>query len=299
MAEQPKHQVDTSAGHLALGLNDRADANFEFSIKPQRSIAAFGASFVLQAGILLLLYFTGRMGLQAIGVLPKQDPWVMPDLVFLANQPGPGGGGGGGGNKMPDPPKKAEAKGEDKITVPAAPAPTPVIEPKVEPPPLAQVNIPVQTVSQGLENQVGAIQPIGSLTQSRGSGSGGGVGTGTGTGIGPGTGSGLGPGSGGGTGGGVYGPGSGASDPTVSRRVDPQYTPEAMLARIQGSVWVTCIVRPNGICTDARVTRAPDPPYGLDRAALKAVEQWRFVPGRKGNEPVSVQVSIELEFSLR
>jgi hypothetical protein len=86
MAEQPKHQVDTSNGHLALGLNDRTDANFEFSIKPQRSIAAFGASFALQAGVLLLLYFTGRMGLQAIGVLPKDDPWTMPDLVFLANQ---------------------------------------------------------------------------------------------------------------------------------------------------------------------------------------------------------------------
>jgi TonB family protein len=194
---------------------------------------------------------------------------------------------------MPDPPKKAEGKGEDKMTVPVAPTPT--LEAKVEPPPLAQVNIPVQNVSQGLENQLGAIVAIGPLTQSRGSGTGGGVGTGTGTGIGPGTGSGLGPGSGGGTGGGVYGPGSGASDPTIRVRVDPQYTPEAMLARIQGSVWVTCIVRPTGVCTDARVTRAPDPPYGLDRAALKVVEQWRFFPGKKGNEPVSVQVSIELE----
>jgi len=297
MAEQPKHQVDSSAGHLALGLNDRTDANFEFAIKPQRSIAAFAASFLLQAGVLLGLYFTGRAGLQAIGVLPKQDPWVMPDLVFLANQPGPGGGGGGGGNKMPDPPRKAEAKGEQKMTVPAAPTPT--LEAKVEPPPLAQVTIPVQNMSQGLETQLGAIQAVGPPTLSRGPGSGGGVGTGTGTGIGPGTGSGLGPGSGGGMGGGVYQPGNGVTNPVPINSPDPQYTPEAMLARIQGTVWVECIVRPNGQCTDARVIRAPDPAHGLDGAALKAVEKWRFKPGMRGTEAVSVRVSIELDFSLR
>jgi len=199
---------------------------------------------------------------------------------------------------MPDPPKKAEAKGQDKITVPAAPTPSPE-PPKIDPPQLAQVTIPVQNMSQGLENQLGAIQAPGALTQSRGPGSGGGVGTGTGTGIGPGTGSGLGPGSGGGTGGGVYAPGSGVTNPVPIVSPDPQYTPEAMLARIQGTVWVECIVRPNGQCTDARVIRAPDPAHGLDGAALRAVEKWRFRPGKRNGEDVSVRVSIELDFSLR
>jgi TonB family protein len=288
--------ADSSAGHLALGLNDRADANFEFSMKPRRTLAAFSVSFLLQATILVALYFTGRAGLQAIGVLPTPEESLRVDLVYL-QQPGPGGGGGGGGNRMPEPPKKAEAKGQDSITVPAAPTPT--FEATVEHPPLAQVIIPVQNTSQGLQDSLGAVQPIGPFTTSRGPGSGDGAGSGRGPGIGPGVGPGLGPGRDGGMGGEVYGPGSGATDPVATLRVEPKYTSEAMLARVQGSVWITCIVRPNGICTDARVTRAPDPPYGLDRAALEAVGRWRFVPGRKGTQPVSVAVSIQLDFNVR
>lgn len=298
MAESPNTpRVDTAAGHLSLGLGDHGAGDFQFGIKPQRTAAAFLVSFALQAGVVLLLYFVGRAGLQAVGVIAKNEPIEIPELVFKAHLEGPGGGGGGGGNRMPDPPKKAEAKGPDKITVPVAPEVAPIEAPP--PTQVAQVNAPVIPTNSGAIDSLGAIQAIGPLTQSRGSGSGGGAGTGTGTGIGPGTGSGIGPGSGGGTGGGVYKPGSGVTDPYPTVRPDPQYTPEAMLARIQGEVWVECIVRPNGICTDAHVIRAPDPALGLDRAALKAVEQWRFRPGTKGGQPVSVQISIALEFSLR
>jgi len=276
-------------------LSNGAADDFEFSTRPRRTLAAFGASLLLQTSVLAALYFTGRVGLQVVGVLPTPTESLNFDLTFL-RQPGLGGGGGGGGNRMPEPPRKAEAQGQDRMTVPAALTPT--FEAKREPPPLAQVIIPVQNLSQGLQDSLGVAQSPGPPT-SRGPGSGLGVGAGDGDGIGPGRGPGLGPGSTRGTGGDDYGPGSGATDPIVTRRVDPKYTPEAMLAHLQGSVWVTCIVRPNGICTDARVTRAPDPPYGLDRAALEAVGQWRFVPGRKGNQPVSVPVSIQLDFSVR
>jgi protein TonB len=62
--------------------------------------------------------------------------------------------------------------------------------------------------------------------------------TGTGTGIGPGSGSGLGPGYGGGTGGGAFRPGNGVELPKVLREVKPQYTAEAMRAKVQGVVWL-------------------------------------------------------------
>ena len=98
------------------------------------------------------------------------------------------------------------------------------------------------------ESLPGAIEaPPGPPTLSQGSGTGGGSGTGTGTGIGPGTGSGLGPGSGGGTGGGVYQPGNGVSLPQLVREVKPAYTSDAMRAKIQGTVLLRCIVRPEDV----------------------------------------------------
>jgi outer membrane biosynthesis protein TonB len=39
--------------------------------------------------------------------------------------------------------------------------------------------------------------------------------------------------------------------------------------------------------------------YGLDESATAAVEQWRFIPGRKDGKPVSVYVSLLVNFSLR
>ncbi len=39
--------------------------------------------------------------------------------------------------------------------------------------------------------------------------------------------------------------------------------------------------------------------YGLDEAAVAAVEQWKFIPGKKDGKPVSVMTSILVNFSLR
>ena len=39
--------------------------------------------------------------------------------------------------------------------------------------------------------------------------------------------------------------------------------------------------------------------FGLDQEAIKAAKQWRFVPGTRMGQPVSVLVTIELTFTLR
>jgi protein TonB len=121
---------------------------------------------------------------------------------------------------------------------------------------------------------------------------------GTGTGIGPGSGSGLGPGSGGGTGGGVYQPGNGVTPPVPTYIPKPQYTADAMRARIQGNVLVECVVQTNGACTDMKIVRSLDPTFGLDQEAVKAARLFRFRPGMRQGEPVAVLVTIELSFSL-
>jgi len=217
------------------------------------------------------------------------------DIIFL-NQPGPGGGGGGGGNRMKLPEKKAELAGlvkkpEPKIVPQAAPADTP------PPPPL---DIPAKTSFDATQTVAGSIDGLAN-SLSQGPGSGGGSGTGTGTGIGPGTGSGLGPGWGGGFGGGAYRPGSGVENPQVLKEVRPEYTADAMRAKIQGMVQLECVVLPDGSVGEVRVTRSLDPVFGLDQKAIAAAKQWRFVPGklRQTGQPVSVLVLIELTFTLR
>src|SRR4029077_6280042 len=127
----------------------------------------------------------------------------------------------------------------------------------------------------------------------------GGAGTGRGTGVGPGTGSGLGPGSGGGTGGGAYRLGSGVATPVLLREVKPQYTSDAMRAKIQGTVLVECVVNKDGTVGDVQVVRSLDSVFGWDQEAVKAARQWRFRPGTKLGEPVPVLITIQLDFSLR
>src|SRR5207248_574907 len=171
---------------------------------------------------------------------------------------------------------------------------------KVEPNPVEQLNIPAKELSSALDSVPGAIEaPTGPPSASLGSGSGGGAGTGTGTGIGPGTGSGLGPGSGGGTGGGVYRPGNGIVSPVPVFAPKPAYTSEAMRARVQGAVLLECIVRPDGSVTDVQVLHSLDPTFGLDQQAIETAKKWRFRPGTRLGEPVSVIVTIELTFTLR
>jgi protein TonB len=207
--------------------------------------------------------------------------------VFLPT-PGPGGGGGGGGDKKPEPPRKAQVEQKkDPISVPAPAAPTPKVE---EPPPL-EMTVPFKPMSEAEMTLPGIISPSAPTT--------GGAGAGPGTGAGSGQGSGLGPGYGGGFGGGAFRPGSGVTLPQVVREVRPAYTADAMRAKVQGSVWLECIVMPDGSVGDVKVTRSLDPIFGLDQEAIKAAKMWKFRPGMRQGEPVPVIITIELTFTLR
>lgn len=297
-------RASSSAGHLSVleGAHP-AEVPFLFEQQEKRLGPAFLASLASHAaiaGVALIL-----------ASLPGPEP-TLPlaladhpgDSIVWLVEPGPGGGGGGGGNQMEEPPRQVELPGDDRLTVPVV-EPTPVETPQPitkpeEPEQLAQLNIPAATLAAAAEALPGAFEaPPGPPSISQGTGRGGGAGSGTGTGIGSGTGSGLGPGIGGGTGGGVYRPGSGVTTPRVLREVKPQYTSDAMRARIQGSVWLECVVQPSGVCTEIQVVRSLDRTFGLDQEAVVAAEQWRFSPGTRLGEPVPVLVTIEISFRLR
>jgi periplasmic protein TonB len=293
---------NASAGHLSVHVEGQhpVDIPFMFEQPAKRIAPAALASFISHVFIVILVVLFIRYAPR-----PTSTAAFLPDQpnqnIIWLSQPGPGGGGGGGGNKMKEPPRKAELPGKDKITVPVAKPPKiEATQAKNEPPPIEQFNIPAKLTAASTDTLPGAIEaPPGPPTLSQGSGTGGGAGTGTGTGIGPGSGSGLGPGSGGGTGGGTYRPGNGVSIPRVLREVKPQYTSDAMRAKVQGTVLLECVVRPDGSVGDVQILRSLDGVFGLDQEAIKAAKQWRFAPGTRMGEPVPVVVTIELTFTLR
>ena len=232
-------------------------------------------------------------------VVTAMLPDRLPDQIVWLAEPGPGGGGGGGGNQMKEPPKVAELPGKEKITVPVAKPPAPDLKKPEPEEPKQDITIPAQTMAAATMTSPGVIESSEPTTASQGTGTGGGAGTGSGTGIGSGQGSGLGAGFGGGTGGGAYRPGNGVENPRLVREVKPQYTADAMRAKIQGAVWLECVVLPDGSVGDVRVTRSLDSTFGLDQEAIKAAKQWRFMPGTRFGEPVPVLITIELTFTLR
>jgi TonB family protein len=94
-------------------------------------------------------------------------------------------------------------------------------------------------------------------------------------------------------------PARGFANPRILRDVPPQYTSDAMRQNIQGSVFVECVVQPDGTVGAVRVVQSLDTRFGLDAQALKAAKQWRFAPATNDGVPVSAKVVIELRFTLR
>jgi periplasmic protein TonB len=260
-------------------------------------LTSFAWHLVLLLIVVGLVRFSGEK-MPPAAVMPDQ---TTPRLVWLA-QAGPGGGGGGGGNRMREPPRPAEAPGHDSRTVPVAPKPTiqPLEHPAPDPPPHQTLNIPAQSLAASITSLPGALDvPPGPPTTSQGPGLDGGAGTGALGGVGPDRGSGLGEGFDRGTGGRGYQIGNGVTRPIEVRKGVPQYTSDAMRARIQGSVIVECVVQASGMCSDIRVIRSLEPSFGLNDEAIKAARQWRFRPGTRMGAPVPVVVTLEVEFALR
>lgn len=305
MSESPRHgaRTTTPVGHLSVHIEGQHpdDVPFLFEHARKRVLVSTALSLVVQAGAVGAAVWLGLSlthTVVATDAVMRQE--IPPGIIWIA-QEGPGGGGGGGGNRSKEPPRKLELPGKDKLSVPVdkpkpLEIPNQITRPLDSPPQIAQLD--AKALDAGAMVLPGTFDGVPGGT-SQGSGSGGGAGSGTGTGIGPGNGPGIGPGWGGGSGGGAYRPGSGIQNPKPIREVKPSYTAEAMRAKVQGTAIVECVVLPDGTVGDVQIVKSLDPSFGLDREAVKAAKQWRFIPGMRNGQPVPVLVTIELMFTLR
>lgn len=268
----PRGPGVVSTGWLA------ANSTFEPTAERKKLGVGLVASLTLHGVFLAIILALLAVGPTETMKLPEQ----FVKLVYV-QQPGPGGGGGG--SPAPAPPKPIEIP---KTVAPPPPPLTPPPPVPIPPPPPPQLNAPVMTNNAQLIQATGAssvsLQAYG--------------GEGRGTGLGQGRGSGVGAGEGGGTGGGVYQIGAGINPPKILKNPRPNYTPEAMRAKLQGEVTLDAVVLSNGTVGDVKVTRSLDP-GGLDLEAVKAAKQWLFQPGTtRDGKPVAVQVSLILTFRI-
>ena len=288
-----EHTTSLPATAGSAALANKTELRFLLPESKTNKSALFGGAGTMWAffAVLLGLFAYTRPDKQIAAVLPD---FPLQDIVFI-EQEGPGGGGGGGGNKTPDPPKTVELP---KVK-PPEPDPIPIPEPEPKPEPVPEIAAEIPAISP--QTQLAVLGPsTNTAPASLGPGTGSGAGTGKGDGIGSGEGDGLGKGKGGGTGGGIYQPGSGITNPTLVRSAKPAYTSEAMLRRIQGEVWLDCVVGKTGSVDNCDVVKSLDSNnFGLDTEAMKAAKQFVFRPGLKQGEPVNVMVRIQIAFNMR
>lgn len=75
------------------------------------------------------------------------------------------------------------------------------------------------------------------------------------------------------------------------------YPEIAKRAGVEGKVYVLAFVNEQGDVTKAEIIKGLG--AGLDEAALNAVKQTKFKPGKQRGKPVKVQVSIPIVFKLQ
>jgi periplasmic protein TonB len=80
--------------------------------------------------------------------------------------------------------------------------------------------------------------------------------------------------------------------------VQPTYPATARRLGIQGTSLLRVHVAADGRVTEIVVAKSAGH-ADMDQAATEAVRQWRFEPGRRGNEAVGMWVWLPVEFRIK
>ncbi len=89
-------------------------------------------------------------------------------------------------------------------------------------------------------------------------------------------------------------PASRSNMPVLIHKEQPDYTAEARAAKIQGVVIIRIEIGPDGTPRVLKVVQSLDP--GLDQKAIEAVSKWRFRPATRNGTPISLEVTVEVNF---
>ena len=87
----------------------------------------------------------------------------------------------------------------------------------------------------------------------------------------------------------------GVSTALLIKKVNPKYPEEARQQRVQGAVVLQVHINAEGTITDL-TTVSGDPL--LTPAAIKAVKKWRYKPYFLNGQPVEVETTVQVNFTL-
>jgi protein TonB len=79
------------------------------------------------------------------------------------------------------------------------------------------------------------------------------------------------------------------------QKTQPIYPPIAKAARVQGTVVLQAVISKTGSIENLRVISGPQM---LQQSALDAVKSWRYRPYLLNNEPVEVETTVNVVFTL-
>ena len=75
----------------------------------------------------------------------------------------------------------------------------------------------------------------------------------------------------------------------------PDYPASSKKLGEEGIVYIRALISIDGSCKKAEIKRSSG--YGkLDGSAIDTVRSWRFIPAKKGDEPIEEWVEIPIEF---
>jgi TonB family protein len=95
----------------------------------------------------------------------------------------------------------------------------------------------------------------------------------------------------------IYRKAAGITPPKALLTPDPEYTEPGRRAHANGKLVLGVVVGSDGGVVLVRPVGEPLG-YGLDQAAMDAVKTWRFLPAYLGQQPVMMELDIEITFCL-
>ena len=90
--------------------------------------------------------------------------------------------------------------------------------------------------------------------------------------------------------------GHGVMAPTLASKQEPEYSVDALSAKLQGTVLLGVTIGTDGLAHDLKLMRSLG--FGLDEKAAEAVAQWQFKPASRDGAAVPVMATIEVNFRL-
>jgi periplasmic protein TonB len=87
----------------------------------------------------------------------------------------------------------------------------------------------------------------------------------------------------------------GVAEGMVIQKIIPRYPPIALASRTQGTVVLQAVISKSGTIQNLRVLSGSPM---LQQAALDAVSQWRYRPYLLNGQPIDVETTINVTFSL-